>query len=102
MNDAARQTVLEAYCRELKLPTVRRQYPELVRQAAHDGWDYEAFLLQLLEAEVLVRRDAAVARLLQQARFSDHKTMDQLDRDVLRGIERPLSRLHNATCASPS
>ena len=64
MSDAARRAVLETHCRELKLPTVRRQYPVLVRQAAHDGWDYEAFLLQLLEAEVLVRRAGAVARLL--------------------------------------
>ncbi len=97
VNASARAAVLEAHCRELKLPTVRRQYPELVRQAAHDGWDYEEFLLQLLEAEVLVRRDGAVARLLRGARFSDLKTMDQLDWDVPHGIERPqLAQL--ATC----
>lgn len=89
VNAGARAAVLEAHCRELKLPTVRRQYPELVRQAAHDGWDYEEFLLQLLEAEVLVRRDGAVARLMRGARFPDLKTMDQLDWDALRGIERP-------------
>lgn len=69
MSDAARRAVLEAHTRELQLPTVRRQYPELVRQAAHDGWGYEAFLLQLLEAEVLARRDGAVVRLTRQARF---------------------------------
>ncbi len=97
VNDAARAAVLEAHCRELKLPTVRRQYPELVRQAAHDGWDYEAFLLQLLEAEILVRHDSAVARLLRAARFPDLKTLDQLEWDLLRGIERPqLAQL--ATC----
>ena len=84
MGDAARQAVIEAHCRELRLPTVRRQYPELVRQAALDGWDCEEFLLQLLEAEVLVRRDGAVARLLRGARFPDLKTMDQLDWDALR------------------
>ena len=97
VNASARAAVLKAHCRELKLPTVRRQYPELVRQAAHDGWDYEEFLLQLLEAEVLVRRDGAVARLLRGARFPDLKTMEQLDWDALRGIERPqLAQL--ATC----
>ena len=53
---------------------MRRLYPDLVRQATHDGWDYEEFLLQLLEAEVLTRRDGAVARLLRQARFPDLKT----------------------------
>ena len=97
MSGPARAAVFDAHCRELRLPTVRRQYPELVRQAAHDGWDYEELLLQLLEAEVLVRCDGAVARLLRGVRFPDLKTLDQLDWDALRGIERPqLAQL--ATC----
>ena len=81
--------VTQAHCRELKLHTVRRQYLELVRQATDDDWNYEAFLLQLLEAEILVRRHGAVARLLRGAQFPDLKTLDQLDWDALRGIERP-------------
>ena len=99
MNNAARAAVLEAHCRELKLPSVRRLYPDLVRQATHDGWDYEEFLLQLLEVEVLTRRDGpagyprirgrAVARLLRQARFPDLKTFEQLDWEALGGVERP-------------
>ncbi len=89
VDDAALGAVLDANLRELRLPTVRRQYPELVRQAEHDGWDYEAFLLQLLEAEVLVRRDGAVARPLRGARFLDLNTLDQLEWDAPRGIERP-------------
>ena len=98
MSEAARAAVLEAHCRELKLPTVRRSYPELVREATQHGWDYEEFLVQLLEAEVLVRRDGAVARLLRQARFPDLKTLEQLDWEALRGVERPqLAQL--ATCA---
>ena len=35
VNNAARAAVLEAHCRELKLPTIRREYPALVRQATH-------------------------------------------------------------------
>ena len=89
MSGAARAAVLEAHCRELKLPTIRREYPAQVRQATHDGWDYEEFLVQLLEAEVLARRDSAVTRLLRQARFPDLKTLEQLDWDALHGIERP-------------
>ena len=97
MSTAARTAVLEAHCRELRLPSVRRHYAELVRQAAHDGWDYEEFLLQLLEAEVLSRRDGAVVRLLRQARFPDLKTLEQIDWEALQGGERPqLAQL--ATC----
>ncbi len=55
------------------------------------------FLLQLLEAEVLVHRDRAVAWLSRVARFPDLKALDQLDWDALHGIERPhLAQL--ATC----
>ena len=38
---------------------------------------------------MLARRDAASARLLRQARFPDVKTLDQLDWEALRGVERP-------------
>ena len=99
MSDAARTAVIEAYSTELKLPSVRRHYPELVRQAAHGGWDYEEFLVQLLEAEVHSRRAGpagyprirgrAAARLLRQARFPDIKTLDQLDWAALGGVARP-------------
>ena len=99
MNNAARAAVLQAHCRELKLPSVRRLYPDLVRQATHDGWDYEEFLLLQIEAEVLTRRNGpagyprirgrAVARLLRQARFPDIKTFEQLDWDARGGVERP-------------
>ena len=92
MSEAARAAVLEAHCRELKLPSVRRLYPELVRQATQDGWDYEEFLLQLLEVEVLTRRDGAVARLLRQARFPDIKTLEQLDWEAPAGRRAPAAR----------
>jgi len=88
MSGAARAAVIEAHCRELKLPTIRREYPALVRQATHDGWDYEELLVQLLEAEVLARRDSAVARLLREARFPDLKTLEQLQWEALQGVER--------------
>jgi DNA replication protein DnaC len=88
MSETARAAVIEAHCRELKVPTLRREYPALVRQATHDGWDYEELLVQLLEAEVLARRDSAVARLLHQARFPDLKTLEQLRWEALQGVER--------------
>ena len=44
--------------------------------------------MQLLEAEVLARRDSAVARLLREARFPDLKTLEQLQWEALQGVER--------------
>lgn len=86
---AALQAVLEAHCRELKLPRVLREVGPLVRQARGDGWDYEEFLVQLLEVEVHGRRDATTARRLREARFPDVKTLDQIDWEALQGIPRP-------------
>lgn len=86
---AARQAVLEAHCRELKLPRVLREMAPLGRQARQDGWDYEELVVQLLEAEVHGRRDATAARRLREARFPDVKTLDQIDWEALQGISRP-------------
>jgi DNA replication protein DnaC len=86
---AARQAVIEAHCRELKLPRVLREYAPLVRQARQDGWDYEEFLVQLLELEVHGRRDATAARRIREARFPDVKTLDLIDWEAFQGISRP-------------
>jgi DNA replication protein DnaC len=89
MSDAACQAVFEAHCRELKLPSVLRCCEEVARQARQDGWAYEEFLVQLLEAEVTTRRERTSTRRLREARFPDIKTLDQVDWDALRGISRP-------------
>ena len=89
MSDAARQAVLEAHCQELKLPRVLQRCPELSRQARNDGWDYEDFLIHLLEAEVTGRRDSTATRRLREARFPDVKTFDQVNWKKLSGVSKP-------------
>lgn len=90
MTEAApRRAVLESYCRELKMPRVMREVESLSRQARNDGWDYEDYLLQLLESEVHGRRDSTSNRRLREARFPDVKTLDQIDWDSLKGVSRP-------------
>lgn len=89
MNAAAREAVLGDYCRELKMPTLLREYAGLARQAADGGWAYEDFLLQLLEAEIHTRRDRSVERRLREARFPELKTLEQLDWSSLGGVSKP-------------
>ena len=98
MSDAARAAVLAAFTRELKLPTVLREHPALARQARDGGWPYEEFLRQLLEAEVLGRRQSAAARRLRAAGFPVVKTLDDIAWDALRGVSRPKVR-ELAACA---
>ena len=97
MNAAARDALIEAHCRELKTPTLYRTHAAVARQARDDGWDYEAFVLEVLEAEVQARRASTAARRLREAHFPDVKTFEHLDWSALKGPSRPkLNEL--ATC----
>lgn len=98
MSDTARDAVIASFCRELKLPRLQRDHSRVARQAADEGWPYEDYLRELLEAEVHGRRDTVSNRRLREVRFPDAKTLDQLDWKALEGIPRTkIAEL--ATCA---
>jgi DNA replication protein DnaC len=88
MNAAVTAAVVSELCKELKLPTVLREYAGLSRQAQDGGWSFEAFLQELLTREVQRRRDNAAARRVHEAQFPDVKTLDQLDWEALQGVSR--------------
>ena len=68
--------VIQAHTRELKLPAVAREYTGLARQAAADGWRFEDYLKELLEAEIRSRRDHVATARIHEAHFPDIKTLD--------------------------
>jgi len=53
------QVLLEHYLKQLKLPTMLREYAKLAEQCAKDGVDFQRFLLRLVEAEMLERDQRA-------------------------------------------
>jgi DNA replication protein DnaC len=89
MSNAAAEAVIQAYCRELKLAAVVRDYPGLCRRARDGGWPCEDLLRELLEAEIANRHQSSARRLLREARFPDLKTLDQLEWSALKGVSRP-------------
>ena len=89
MSQAACEAVIEEYIKVLRLPAFGREYPSLARQARNEGWRYEDFLRELLEAEVRSRQERTAAQRLKQARFPDVKTLDQIQWEALEGISRP-------------
>lgn len=89
MSDVARQAVIAEHLKTLKLPAVARDYAARARQARDGGWDYEDYLRDLLEAEVISRRERCAARRLRAAQFPDHKTLEQVDWSALKGISKP-------------
>lgn len=86
---AIREAVISEHLRGLRMPGAAKEYQSLARQARDGGWEYEEFLRQVLEAEIRSRQERTSARRLQEARFPDIKTMDQLDWDAIKGISRP-------------
>lgn len=88
MSNAARQAVIEEHLKTLKLPSFAREYAARARQARDGDWDYEDFLRELLEVEVITRRERCAARRLKAAQFPDTKTLDQIDWKALTGVSK--------------
>ena len=89
MSNTALEAVIREHCRELKLAAFVREYPALCRRAQDGGRPYEEFLHELLEAEVISRRQSTARRLLREAHFPDVKTLDQVDWQALKGVSKP-------------
>jgi DNA replication protein DnaC len=89
MSNTALEAVIHEHCRELKLAAFVREYPALCRRAQDGGQPYEEFLRELLEAEVISRRQSTARRLLREAHFPDVKTLDQVDWQALKGVSKP-------------
>jgi len=60
---------LDGLLRRLHLPTVRRLYPELCRQAEAEGMSYRDFLATLVAEEVAHRGQTRIERAVRKARF---------------------------------
>lgn len=88
MNDALLETLIKDYARTLRLPTFARNYRDVARRAASDGWSFDEYLRELLESEVRTRHENTAMRYMKQAGFPDIKTFDQIDWDELKGVSR--------------
>jgi len=73
------QVLLEYHLKELRLPTILREYDKLARQCAAEQVDYPRYLLRLTEIELLDRERRATERRIRQAKFPVVKTMESFD-----------------------
>ena len=89
MSEAVLQAVIEGHARQLRTPTIAREYVAVARRARDEGWAYEEYLRELLEAELRTRQENAARRYLKQAGFTDLKTLEQIEWDALQGVSRP-------------
>ena len=56
------RVLLEHYLKQLRLPTMVREFPKLAEQCAKEGATFEQFLLRLVEQEMLDRERRATER----------------------------------------
>ena len=88
---AQRPTVLlDHYLKQLKLPTMLREYKAIAAVCAREGEDHIAFLLRMTERELIDREQRAAERRLKAARFPVLKTLDTFDFKAQPTINRPL------------
>lgn len=80
--------LVDHYLKRLKLPTIRRHYQEMAREAAEHNKTFEDYLLALLEQEVLQREDNQTLLRLKAASFPVTKTLDSFDFAAIPGVNK--------------
>ena len=73
------QILLAHHLKQLRLPTILREYDKVARESAREGIDHTAYLLRLVELELIDRERRVVERRIRQARFPAVKSLDTFD-----------------------
>jgi DNA replication protein DnaC len=84
------QVLLEHYLKQLKLPTMLREYPKLAEQCAKEGVDFQRFFLRLAEAEILERDRKATERRIKAAKFTVVKSLETFDYLAIPSLNKKL------------
>jgi len=84
------QVLLSHHLKQLKLPTVLREYDKVARECARDGVDHPRYLLRLIELELIDRERRTVERRIRAARFPVVKSFDTFDFIAMPGLNKML------------
>jgi DNA replication protein DnaC len=92
MSEKKATVLLEHYLKQLKLPTMMREYASLAATCGQERADYVTYLLRLVERELLDREQRACQRRVKAARFPVIKTLDTFDFKAQPSINQALVR----------
>jgi DNA replication protein DnaC len=87
---ATPQILLAHHLKQLKLPTVLREYDKVARECARDGVDHPRYLLRLIELELIDRERRLVERRIRQARFPATKSLDTFEFAAIPSLNKML------------
>ena len=86
-------TVLLEHClKQLKLPTIHRDYAAVASICSRENASFETFLLRLCERELTERQQRAMERRIKAAKFPSLKTIESFKFDAQPDINEPLIR----------
>ena len=88
MADATHE-LLKTQLRQLRLPTMGREFEKLARDAAATNQTFAQFLLRLTELELTARTANAVATRIKDASFPVEKDFDTYDFSVMPQLSKP-------------
>src|ERR1700682_2502867 len=84
------QVLLVHHLKQLKLPTVLREYDKVARECARDDIDHPRYLLRLVELELIDRERRVVERRIKEARFPSVKSLDSFDFAAIPSLNKTL------------
>lgn len=84
------QVLLAHHLKQLKLPTVLREYDKVARECARDGVDHPRYLLRLIELELIDRERRTIERRIKAARFPAVKSFDTFDFTAIPSLNKML------------
>ena len=82
--------LLEHHLKELKLPSILREYGKMAALCAAEGVDHPQYLLRLAELELIDRHQRMVERRIRAARFPAVKSLDTLDFPAIPSLNKSL------------
>jgi DNA replication protein DnaC len=83
--DAARLPIMLT---ELRLPTMKRLWPQLTEQSNREGWPAERFLSVLLSHEMAERETRRLARARADSQLPAGKSLDQFDFSAVPSVSK--------------
>ena len=81
--------LLKTQLRQLRLPTMGREFEKLARDAAATNQTFTQFLLRLTEIELAARSANAIATRIKNAEFPTIKDFDTYDFSAMPGLSKP-------------
>jgi DNA replication protein DnaC len=84
------EILLAHHLKQLKLPTILREYDKVATQCAAEKLDHPRYLLRLVEMELIDRERRVVERRIREARFPAVKSLDTFDFTAIPSVNKML------------